>query len=201
MFLQNRHASPRPRSHLSRLGVRLPLLTVLSAILVVCTAGCGSDSTPTGVELSDSLIPQVSASIGSRWDILASVTVEPGGDAVVLAGSRYSLAIPPGAVSQPLVITLSEAADGDLLFEFSPVGLVLDEDALLRIDYSGTRLDPDSPDYDFSTPQLVVVNGQNVAIEQIEGVDQQRARLFVAPLGQLSRLQLIGVHCGTAGWD
>ncbi len=201
MFVQNQHISSQSRSHLSRLGIRLSLLTVLSTILIVCTAGCGSDSTPTGVELGDSLIPQVSSSIGSGWEILASVAVEPGGDAVELAGGRYTLSLPPGAVSQPVVITLSEATDGDFLFEFSPVGLVLDEDAVLRIDYAGTHFDPDSRDYDFSTPQLRVVDGDNVVHEQIDGVDQRRSRLFVAPLGELSRLQLVGVHGGTAGWD
>ena len=164
MFVQTQHTSPQERPLLSRFGARLSLLAVLSAILIAFTAGCGSDSTPTGVEVNDSLIPQIAGSIGSTWTVLASVAVEPGGDAVELAGGRYVLSIPAGAVSQPAVITLSEAVDGAFLFEFSPVGLTFDEAVVLHVDYAATRFDPDSRDYDSSQPQLWVVDGDNVAV-------------------------------------
>ena len=133
--------------------------------------------------------------------MLASVAVDPQSGPVSIAGGRYALDLPAGAVSSPVVITLCENPAGELEFEFAPVGLALVESGMLEIDFSGTPLDPSSRDYQGDQPYLWSIDAAGELVDPIPGSYSHQTCTFVAPIDQLGRFRLLAVQGGTAGWD
>ena len=75
---------------------------------------------------------------------LVDQLVQPGTEATV-KGGRWTLQFHAGSLSAATPVSVSEASDGTMRVQFGPDGTQFGTAIDLTIDYSGTSLDPTSP--------------------------------------------------------
>jgi hypothetical protein len=71
-------------------------------------------------------------------DISVSATIGQGGGSIVLQGAGGKIDIPPGALSQPTLITMTARAGLDVAYEFQPHGLTFAQPVKLQQTIKGT---------------------------------------------------------------
>lgn len=132
------------------------------------------------------------------WYTVASKSMTPllGG---VAAGSRYRVTVPPLALSQSATISIREHSPDVIDFELLPHGIQFLLPVTVEVDYSGTVLDPASPDYDGGLPLLLWFNTTTGNWELVLGVNDPLTRTYTVLLTHFSRYAA-GSTKGTAEW-
>jgi hypothetical protein len=133
-----------------------------------------------------------------QWYTVASRSVMPllGG---VVNGSRYKVTVPPLALSQTTTISIREHSPNVLDFELLPHGTQFLLPVTVDVDYSGTSLDPASPDYGGGLPILLWFNTSNGRWELVVGVNNPLTKKYTVVLTHFSRYA-VGSNKGTAEW-
>ena len=123
-----------------------------------------------------------------RWYTVASRSVAPlpGG---TVAGSRYTVFVPPLALSKTTTISIREYSPDVLDFELLPHGTQFLVPVTVDVDYSGTSLDPASPDHDGGLPVLLWLDPSTGLWQLIPGVDH--------PLTKTFTISNVGSHGGS----
>jgi hypothetical protein len=80
--------------------------------------------------------------------------------------------------------------------QFGPHGINFDEEVELRLDYTGTNCDPDSPNYDGSIPSFFYFDPSLQLWVEIPGTDHASEKEYRVDLEHFSRYGLFG----TPGW-
>jgi hypothetical protein len=132
------------------------------------------------------------------WYTVATRTVTPllGG---TVAGSRYRVTVLPLALSQTTTISIREHSPDVMDFELLPDGTQFLLPVTVDIDYSGTSLDPASPDYDGALPILLWLNTSTGRWELVVGVNNPLTKTYTVLLPHFSRYA-VGKNQGTAEW-
>ena len=132
------------------------------------------------------------------WYTVASKTVTPllGG---TLAGSRYQVTVLPLALIQTTTISIREYSPSVMDFELLPHGTQFLLPVTVDVDYSGTSLDPASPDYVGGLPVLLWLNTATGRWELVVGVNNPLTKKYTVLLTHFSRYAL-GKNQGTAEW-
>lgn len=132
------------------------------------------------------------------WYTVASETVTPllGG---TVAGSRYQVTVLPLTLTQTTTISIREYSPSVLDFELLPHGTQFLLPVTVDVDYSGTSLDPASPDYDGGLPILLWLNPSSGRWELVVGVNNPLTKTYTVLLTHFSRYAL-GKNRGTAEW-
>jgi hypothetical protein len=128
-------------------------------------------------------------------------TVTPAAERT-LAGGRYELAFPVGAVGQATQVKLTEPDSSKILFELEPHGAQFAVPVVLTIDYRGTNADPDSPNYDGSMPVLYWFDDRAAAWVEVRGVSDVGDKRHIVQLDHFSTYSLSGRARvgGKGGW-
>ena len=71
-------------------------------------------------------------------DISVSATIGSGGGTIVLQAAGGKIDIPPGALAQPTLITMTARAGANVAYEFEPHGLVFSQPVKLQQTIKGT---------------------------------------------------------------
>lgn len=71
-------------------------------------------------------------------DISVSATIGTAGGSIVIQGAGGKIDIPPGALSQPTLITMTARAGSDVAYEFQPHGLTFAQPVKLQQTIKGT---------------------------------------------------------------
>ena len=181
-----------------------------SALLTVAGLGCSGrgPTTPdvgaTSGQVSDPGIatagPEGAASTfqsAPNWYTVASKSVKPlfGG---VVAGSRYKVTLPPLSLSQTTTIAIREYSPNVIDFELLPHGTQFLLPVTVDVDYSGTSLDPASPDYQGGLPVLLWLNASTGLWELVPGVNNPLTKKYTVLLTHFSRYAVSSQ--GTAEW-
>jgi len=132
------------------------------------------------------------------WYTVASKSVTPllGG---VVAGSRYQVTVLPLALTQTTTISIREYSPNVLDFELLPHGTQFLLPVTVDVDYSGTSLDPASPDYVGGLPVLLWLNPWTGRWELVLGVNNPLTKKYTVLLTHFSRYA-VGSNKGTAEW-
>jgi hypothetical protein len=133
------------------------------------------------------------------WHQVASAELGSAGG--VLAHGRWTLIVPQNAwnaneFGADALFTM-EVRDEDLLdVRFGPYGIAFTEPVTVVIDYSGTNVDPDSPNYDGTFPVFFYYNAEADQWEPFQLINNESAKTVTIELGHFSRYALLG----TPGW-
>ena len=132
------------------------------------------------------------------WYTVASRSVTPllGG---TVAGSRYQVTVLPLALTQTTTISIREYSPNVLDFELLPHGTQFLLAVTVDVDYSGTSLDPASPDYVGGLPVLLWLNPSTGRWELVVGVNNPLTKKYTVLLTHFSRYA-VGSNKGTAEW-
>ena len=133
-----------------------------------------------------------------QWYTVASRLVMPLAGGVV-NGSRYKVIVPPLALSQTTTISIREHSPNVLDFELLPHGTQFLLPVTVDVDYSGTSLDPASPDYVGGLPILLWLNPSTGHWELVVGVNNPLTKTYTVLLTHFSRYA-VGRVQGTAEW-
>jgi hypothetical protein len=183
---------------------------IAAALLVLAGLGCSSRSPITPdvggpQQTSDPGIatahrPGAATTFQSepQWYTVASKTVKPlmGG---TVSGSRYSVLVPPLALSKSTAISIREYSPDVLDFELLPHGTQFLTPVTVTVDYQGTSLDPASPNYDGGLPLLLWLNPSTGLWELVPGVDNPLTKTYTVLLSHFSRYA-VSSQPGTAEW-
>jgi hypothetical protein len=186
------------------MGHRIAYTRTAGALLVVAVTliGTGCDvSNPVTVPENTIVVQTGTENIGvgaaHAWYAVGEGIALPN-QAVVIRGSRYTLVIPAGAVQEPVLITIREHDPDVPDVELGPDGLQFAMKVQLRVDYRGTTVDPNSPNYTGDDPALFWYNPATGGWERMPGKDLFHARTYVGFLCHFSRYAMTE---GTMGWD
>ena len=189
-------------------------LLAIGTVLVLAW-GCGAQHPMRPSALSPEILPPPpQAALSSRAKELE--VGEPGtGTAVevldgvvtpaaerTLAGGRYELAFPVGAVGHTTHVKLTAPDSSKILFELEPHGSEFAVPVVLTIDYRGTNADPDSPNYDGSMPVLYWFDDRAAAWVEVRGVSDVGDKRHIVQLDHFSTYSLSGRAKvgGKGGW-
>ena len=133
-----------------------------------------------------------------QWYTVASKMVKPllGG---VVAGSRYTVTLPPLSLSRATTISIREYSPNVLDFELLPHGTQFLVPVTVDVNYAGTSLDPASPDYQGGLPVLLWLNPSTGLWELVPGVNNPLTKKYTVLLTHFSRYA-VGSNQGTAEW-
>jgi hypothetical protein len=136
--------------------------------------------------------------LAPQWYTVASKSVTPllGG---TVAGSRYQVTVLPLALTQTTTISIREYSPNILDFELLPHGTQFLLPVTVDVDYSGTSLDPASPDYVGGLPVLLWLNPSTGRWELVVGVNNPLTKKYTVLLTHFSRYA-VGSNKGTAEW-
>ena len=191
------------------------LTFVLSLLLIAgFWTGCGQEamtSSPGPITYSGDNPPPFLTASGSagitfvaddsdEWYCVAKAEIEDDGG--IVAGSRYQLYFPEDALDDDEVITVFEHDPSVLDVQFGPHGVQFDRAVRLRIDYSGTNADPESDNYDGSTPAFFWFDDVNNQWVRLEGKSDTSRTFYFVYLSHFSRYAVAAIPPGdgTADW-
>ena len=135
------------------------------------------------------------------WTVIASQKIEPGNEATI-SGSRYTLVFSKNAIHNAMTITMSERDHGLVDVKLDPDGTVFEGPVTLKIDYTGTYNDPDSPYYTGLSPRVGRYNPATRAWDILSGSDDPATRTYTVALIGFSRYAMNdGMQPGSTSSD
>lgn len=198
----------------------LSVLSSLSAVAfgLFVLAGCSSDAptvssgppTFSGNNVPFAWVPgpdqQAPASLSNgsgTWQQIVEKEIDEDGGVVV--GGRYTINVPEGAVDDDVDFTIQQRDASVLDVEFGPHGTDFNGYVEVVIDYSGTNVDPDSPNYDGTSPGFWYYSPAADEWSMVPGKNDTSTKTYTVRLEHFSRYGIFGTPgwygtWGTPGW-
>ncbi len=189
-----------PRKALQKLWSRaVPALTVSAVVFgMLGSTGCSTDEAPVTPEASGppmtlepgqvtfahapSAVGKASLSnpFGGDWYMIGMLPVSNG---VAASGnfSRYSIDVPAGQADFGANLTVYERAED--ICDLRVDGSGLSRAITITIDYAGTNVDPDSPNYDGSSPTFYSYDDVSGLWLYVEGSQNAATKTYEVEVG------------------
>ena len=197
----------------SRLSIVLGL-----AIAAMTWSGCGQEGVLSSDITEPNFVPLVQdgGSLGTRgsagvmstathtspvWFVVAEGLARKNKTSVIQS-EQCKLTFFPGAVSKTTQVKIKMYDLNVLEFEFLPDGVPFGTPVRVNVSYAGTNADPDSPNYDGSSPAFFWDNPETGLWEEVLGENNTTTKTYTAFVEHFSRYTL-GKKVpgdGTADW-
>jgi len=189
----------------TKLLFTLPVLAVALCGTLLFT-GCSSEA-PNAIEITDdavvyqgedvpfarteSVTDNGAASLGSGSGWYTVASTEVGSDGGAVTGGRWTLTVDSdawdaNAFGESVLFTIDERDPGLLDMQLGPDGFLFDKAATLKVDYSGTNVDPDSPNYDGTVPGFFGYDADTGAWEALPGTHDAVAKTFEVSISEIT---------------
>jgi hypothetical protein len=168
----------------------LALRTLAAGVLSVALVGCSDSITAPETGSRVAAADVAAATNLTGWTQIAYENV-PVGRQISVSASRYTVMITKGAYQKAFKLAMYELSPSRIDVNLEPDGIEFDGAVYMSIDYSGSRFDPDAPNYAGVTPCAGRWDPVEGLWKEHPGSIDENSKTVTLPLYGFSRYGLI----------